>query len=169
MKITPEQPVQKIGYTSALLILVLGSCSFPNGFDRGVAGSGEDNPEFLEKMEETRKAVVVSNNKYRELVPRFKFGNTVSEKSYRGFSSALGSIKRLERFKDRQNGIYVEALCGSYEETKRMAVKKNVLKRFSCHVSGGWVCPYEVIAECDDGRVLQYFSPYKIDFFTIDD
>ena len=68
-------------------------------------------------------------------------------------------LQNIHQARDRFHGLFVEAMCGSYEKTRRMAVKKNLKDRLKSFFTGGAYSRFEVISECTDGRVLIYQSP----------
>ncbi len=149
--------MKKFFLVMPILFLVLTACSSSKkSVERGVSS------------EDRETHVIVSDKTFKELT-RPALGAEISVIDYRGYRNAWSVFRWIVRKKNEINNIPVEDLCGSYEETKKLAIKKNIKRRLACSATGGWICPFEVIAECNNGQVLQYFSPYEPRFFSIED
>lgn len=115
-------------------------------------------------LNEIRQNVKVSNKSFRKLT-RIQLGSSIQILDYRYWDTVPGGLRRAYQFRDQLHGVYMEALCGSYEETKRMAIKQNIKNLLTEWLTDNLVAPYQLICECRDGRVLIYSSPYRINFW----
>ena len=119
-------------------------------------------------INEIKKNVKVSAKSFKSFVG-IQFGATIQVLDYRYWNTVPGGLKKAYQFRDQLHGVYMEALCGSYEETKKMAIKKNIKNRLVSWFSSNAVAPYQLICECTDGQVLVYSSPHRINFWDVID
>ena len=116
-----------------------------------------------------QKGVVVqSNESFRDLT-KLKFGRKIEIINYSNYRNrTIGLFRFIHEAQNEINGVPIEEMCGSYDNTNKLAIIENFKDSFFCTASGGWICPFEVVAECKDERIMHYFSPIKIRLFTIE-
>lgn len=153
-----------------LFFVVFVSCSSLNNI-RQVASSEESIEEEvsektqaeMERIEEIAQRVEVSDKSFRRLVSRRWAASETCIMDFRFNHTVPRFLKRARQRRDRFHGVYVEAMCGSYEETSKMAIKKGPGQRLLKALTRNTVAPFTVISKCKDGRVLVYESPKEVD------
>ena len=119
--------------------------------------------------EEERGIIFQSDKRFKELA-RFKIGRSVDIIDYSNYRrNTLGIFRFLHEAENEIKGIPIQQMCGSYDNTDKLAVIENLVGQFVCNASGGWVCPFEVVAKCKDGRVMHYLTPIRIRLKVIHD
>lgn len=156
----------------SLFFVILVSCSSLNKDNiRQIASSeesiedevSEKTQEEIERIEEIAQKVEVSDKSFRRLVSKRWAASEVCILDFRFDHTVPRFLKRFRERRDRFHGVYVEAMCGSYEETKKMAIRKGPGQRLLKTLTRNAVAPFTVISKCKDGRVLVYESPKEVD------
>ena len=109
-----------------------------------------------------RGVIFQSDKTFKELT-RLKIGRSVHIIYYRHYRERTLKVFRfLHEAENELKGIPIRQMCGSYDNTNKVAILENLVGEFICNASGGWVCPFEVVAQCKDGRVMHFLSPIRI-------
>ena len=112
-------------------------------------------------IEKIQGRVRVSNKSFRKLARANFFTSSTCVVSFDriDYNKTPKFLQKIHRVRDRFNGLFVEAMCGSYTKTRKMAVKRKMRDRMASFFTGGTYSRFEVISECTNGQVLVYQSP----------
>ena len=109
------------------------------------------------------RGIIFQSHKTFKKLTRFKIGRSIHIINYRHYRNRTLEIFRfLHEAENEIKGIPIQQMCGSYDNTNKVAIIENLAGEFICDASGGWVCPFEVVAQCKDGKVMHYLSPIRI-------